>query len=69
MIKDTTIQQDKSLTQVLGCSPRVIDAYDAIEWVRKNFNPEDIFSNDDLDNWAHERGYIWPSECDQEATP
>ena len=28
----------------------------AIEWIRSNLNPEDVFEFDDLDTWAVDRG-------------
>jgi hypothetical protein len=30
---------------------------DAIEWIKKNLNPEDVFSKSDLDVWAAENDY------------
>lgn len=31
---------------------------DAIEWIAKNLNPQDVFDDSDLDSWAEDNGYI-----------
>lgn len=31
---------------------------DAIEWIRSNMRPEEIFSHEDLLEWANEQGMI-----------
>ena len=30
---------------------------DAIEWIKKNLDPEDVFSTTDLEKWAESEGY------------
>ncbi len=30
---------------------------DAIEWIKNNLSPEDVFSEKDLDQWAEENEY------------
>ena len=30
----------------------------AIEWIRKNMEPEDVFSETDLQSWAENNGYV-----------
>ena len=30
----------------------------SIEWIASNLNPEDVFSKDDLSDWAIENGYV-----------
>ena len=29
----------------------------AIDWIAKNLNPDDVFSDDQLDSWAKNKGY------------
>lgn len=29
----------------------------AIEWIRKNMNPSDVFNESDLKNWAEDNNY------------
>lgn len=31
---------------------------DAIEWIRENMTPEDIFGRESLDEWADNNGYV-----------
>lgn len=31
-----------------------------LDWVRRNYNPEDVFSIDDLVAWAEENGFTKP---------
>ena len=28
-----------------------------LDWVAENFNPDDVFTDDDLERWAKEHGY------------
>lgn len=30
----------------------------AIEWIKRNFNPENVFDKAQLETWANENGYI-----------
>lgn len=30
----------------------------AIDWISSNLAPEDVFSEDDLDTWAVDSGYV-----------
>ena len=30
---------------------------DAITWIKKNLNPEDVFPVEDLNEWAEDAGY------------
>jgi len=46
LIKTKTIEVDAS------CIPDIVD------WVRRNFNPDDVFSTTELDKWAESEGYI-----------
>lgn len=31
---------------------------DALEWIQKNLNPEDVYEEKDLEYWAEQNGYI-----------
>lgn len=39
-----------------------IDDDDIIEWVKKNKNPEDVFSKDELSDWVDDNGFIKEEE-------
>ena len=50
----TTRQQDNDfLGDVIGSG--LLDT--AIEWIRKNLEPEEVFDDSDLDKWASNQGY------------
>lgn len=50
-----TYNEEKSFIEaVIGRS--ILD--DAIEWIRENLNPEDVFPAKELDSWAEDNGYI-----------
>lgn len=31
---------------------------DSIEWIGKNFSPEQVFTNDSLEEWAVNNGFV-----------
>lgn len=33
-----------------------------IDWIKDNLSPEDVFSDDDLEKWAKDKGYILPED-------
>ena len=35
---------------------------DAIDWISKNLNPDDVFKASDLDSWAEDNGYVKKDE-------
>jgi len=35
----------------------VIDDGDVLDWVKSNYNPEDVFGNGELEHWAENNGY------------
>jgi hypothetical protein len=39
-----------------------IDDYDLIDWVKRNKNPDDLFSETELIQWAESEGYIKQNE-------
>lgn len=39
---------------------------DIIEWISKNFNPEEVFDEDELFRWAKEKGATFPDDTNQE---
>lgn len=55
-------QQDKSFAGELNSSVSVIlsdSALDiAIDWIGMNLNPDEVFSEKDLKEWAENNGYI-----------
>ena len=36
--------------------------YEVLEWVKYNYDPEDIFSDEKLAKWAEANGYVQPTE-------
>ena len=50
----TTSENSNFADEVFG--PYPLDS--AIEWIQRNLNPDDVFSNNDLDDWAEANGYI-----------
>tara|TARA_R110000824_G_scaffold526_1_gene3308 strand:+ start:1088 stop:1261 length:174 start_codon:yes stop_codon:yes gene_type:complete len=50
----TTHTQDKEfINSVIGSS--LLE--EAIQWIQSNMGPEDVFSEDDLADWAESNGY------------
>lgn len=41
---------------ILKFNPAMLNA--ATEWVSKNLNPDDVFSEKDLQAWAEANGYV-----------
>jgi hypothetical protein len=31
---------------------------DAVDWIKRNLEPEDVFDKNDLEGWAESNGYI-----------
>ena len=31
---------------------------EAISWIQDNLNPDDVFSDDDLEGWATDNGFV-----------
>jgi hypothetical protein len=51
----TTLNQDRAfLNDVIGDA--LLET--SINWIASNLNPEDVFSESDLANWAEENGYV-----------
>jgi hypothetical protein len=50
----TTSAQDKNfLHDVVGT--RLLE--DAIDWIKNNMEPEDVFTREQLDSWAEDNDY------------
>ncbi len=51
---NTSISQDRQfIASVVSTS--LLE--DALAWIAFNLNPEDVFSDDELDSWARANGY------------
>ena len=50
----TTARQDSEFVSAV-ISPSLLE--DAIDWIKSNLNPEDVFDEKSLDTWAEESGY------------
>lgn len=46
MVEESTVKMSKSTLDV------------AIDWIQRNLEPDDVFSEKQLDNWAESNGYI-----------
>ena len=51
----TTAQQDRDFRDHL-INTAILE--EAIEWIRKNLNPGEVFDEKDLKTWAEENGYM-----------
>jgi hypothetical protein len=50
----TTAKQDLEFVQVV-IPDRLLEM--AIDWIRSNLDPDDVFGANDLDAWAESHGY------------
>jgi hypothetical protein len=48
-----TLQQEREFIDSI--SP---DLNQVIEWIKRNLNPEDVFDEEDLIDWAEDNGYF-----------
>ena len=57
----TTASQDRQfITEVVGT--RLLE--EAIDWIKSNLEPEDVFPREDLERWATTNDYIIPNDTD-----
>lgn len=55
----TTSIQDRKFNEMLMEHLRQDSSLEqCVEWIRNNMNPEDVFSDKDLAQWAEEIGYV-----------
>jgi len=60
----TTSRQDNAYRDmILGKLGSSIQLEDAVEWIKSNLNPEDVFDEKDLRQWAEENDFV-PREVD-----
>lgn len=52
-----TLQQEREFME--NISPTLDEV---IEWIKNNLNPEDVFDEDDLIEWAEDNGYFIDDE-------
>ena len=38
------------------------DAADILDWVRENFAPDEVFEDDELEEWAENADYVRPHD-------
>lgn len=50
----TTVRQDSEFVSAVISSSLLEEA---IDWIKGNLNPEDVFDEKHLDTWAEENGY------------
>jgi hypothetical protein len=51
----TTREQDKKFAQLIFGEDKLADA---IDWIRDNMNPSDVFSEDALEDWARDNEFV-----------
>lgn len=67
-IRSTSIAQDKSLAVLIQDSATIaidMDATSVLEWVADNFEPDEVFDDDKLVQWAEDSGYIKDNDHDR----
>jgi hypothetical protein len=53
----TTAQQDRAfIADIISAS--LLE--EAIDWIASNLNPDDVFPDSDLEEWAERNGYELP---------
>lgn len=51
-----TYNENKEFTESVINVAGLLD--DAIDYIKSNLTPEDVFDKSDLENWAEENGYV-----------
>ena len=51
----TVQQNDKFFPDILGCVRYPLDA--VIDWLKENMEPQDVFTEKQLSEWAENNGY------------
>jgi hypothetical protein len=51
-----SITENKTFTDAMIDRDNLLDK--AIEWIRSNLEPEDVFDDPTLEAWARDRGFI-----------
>jgi hypothetical protein len=52
-------RQDNAYREmVIGKLASLIQLDEAIDWIKSNLNPEDVFDERDLRQWADENGFV-----------
>ena len=57
----TTVKQDRDFIDNL-ISSDMLEL--AIEWIRDNLEPEDVFTDEQLGQWAVDSDYLPPTDSD-----
>lgn len=55
MSSGTSARQDREFIETL-INSRLLE--EAIEWISRNLEPEQVFSTEDLEKWARESGFV-----------
>jgi hypothetical protein len=61
MIKTTTSSEDLDAIKVLKDCLQIdlsINAIEIVEWVRQTFHVDDVFPEEELEQWAKDNGYV-----------
>lgn len=55
-----TRSEDQSFAELMQTNVTMSTASldEAIDWIKTNMNPEQVFDDNDLENWAEKNGYI-----------
>ena len=62
MITGTTGAQDRAMRDAILS----IDAGEILEFIRRNYTPDDVFTPDQLEGWAAENGFVPDGGSDEE---
>lgn len=53
----TTLNENKQFAREVMSSDGLLEA--ALDWICNHMQPEDVFDDEDLENWAVCEGYVW----------
>lgn len=62
-MRGTSYRQDQQFTETLFDGNNFLQV--AIEWIGKNMNPDDVFDEKDLSNWAEENDFTHNSKINE----
>ncbi len=59
-MKGTSLRQDEDFKKSIFSSNDFLE--ESIKWIGKNMNPDDVFDDEKLKNWAEENDFIHTSK-------
>ena len=64
-VKQTTSQQDRNFIEQFVREIN-LDTLFILDWVTDNFDPEDVFENDQLEDWALDNGFVRETQTEEQ---